>query len=104
MDRNKKIVFKYFDMIYSGYNKIGRGPKTTRSSHVLYEYINDDGRIAFTYHTNDEDVFFNYDDFYTAKNMLGVPTSDLSDICREYVAYKIDNPNAISSKFFLTRK
>jgi hypothetical protein len=95
----KKIIFKYFDEIYSGYKKHGRRPTWMKPPHVLYEYI-DDNRTAFSYDTEDESIRFDFDDFYTVKNMFGVDIPDLVGICKEYVSIKFNEPNALKTKFF----
>ena len=103
MDRKKQLIFKYFDMTFRGYKKHGRRPVNMKSPHVIFEYMNDDGHTAFEYNTEKDEIRFDYDDFNTAKNMFGVFIADLVDICKEYVAYKLDNPNLINSLLF-TRK
>ena len=100
MDKNINLVFNYFDIIYSGYKKHGRRPMTMSSPNVLFEYKNDDGRIGFSYDTEEERIDFDFNDFYTTKNMLGVNIPDLTDICKKYVANKFDEPNALSTIFF----
>jgi hypothetical protein len=100
MDRKKQLIFKYFDMAFRGYKKHGRRPVNMTSPHVLFEYKNDDGRTAFEYNTEKDEIRFDYDDFYTAKNMFSIFIADLVDICKEYVAYKLDNPKAINTTFF----
>ena len=87
-------------MAYKGYKKHGRRPVNMKSPHVLYEYKNDDGRIAFEYNTEKESIRFDYDDFYTAKNMFGIFIADLVEICEEYVAHKLDEPNAVNATLF----
>jgi hypothetical protein len=62
--------------------------------------MNDDGRTAFEYNTERDEIRFDYDDFYMAKNMFGMYIPELADICKEYVAYKLDEPKAINSLFF----
>lgn len=99
----KKLVFKYFDMIFPGYKKHGRRPVRMPYPNVLFEYKNDDGRIAFEYDNEQESIRFDYDDFYTAKNMLSIPIPDLVDICKEYVANKFDEPKSAYSTFFIRR-
>jgi hypothetical protein len=100
---NKKLVFKYFDMVFSGYKKHGRRPVRMPYPHVLFEYMNGDGRIGFVYDNQEESIRFDYDDFYTAKNMLSISIPDLVDICKEYVANKFDEPKSVYTTFF-TRK
>ena len=91
---DKKLVFKYFDMVFSGYKKHGRRPVRMPYPHVLFEYMNDDGRIAFNYNTEREIILFDYDDFYMARNMFGMYIPELSDICKEYVTNKFGEPNS----------
>jgi hypothetical protein len=100
MDRKKQLIFKYFDMTYKGYKKHGRRLVNMTSPHVLFEYKNDDGRTSFEYDTERESIRFDYDDFYTAKNMLGMSIPDLVDICKEYVSIKFNEPSALKSTFF----
>jgi hypothetical protein len=99
MDRKKRLIFKYFDMTYKGYKKHGRRPVNMTSPHVLFEYKNDDGRTAFEYNTEKDEIRFDYGDLNTAKNMFGIFIADLADICKEYVAYKLDEPKASYSIF-----
>jgi len=91
---DKKLVFKYFDMIYTGYEKHARRPIDMMPSRVLFEYMNDDGRIAFKYNTERETIVFDYDDFYMARNMFGMYIPELSDMCKEYVTNKFGKPNS----------
>lgn len=100
MDKKKRLVFNYFDMIYSGYKKHGSRPVTMESPNVLFEYKNEDGNVAFEFNTQTQSIRFDYNDFYTAKNMLGIYIPELSDICKEYVANKFDEPSALKSTFF----
>ena len=90
-------------MVFSGYKKHGRRPMTMRYPHVLFEYKNDDGRIGFVYDNEEESIQFDYDDFYTAKNMLSISIPDLVDICKEYVANKFDEPKSGYTTFFTRR-
>jgi hypothetical protein len=94
MDRKKELIFKYFDMTYRGYEKHGRRPVNMKSPHVLYEYMNDDGRVAFEYNTESESIRFDIGDFKTAKSMFGMYEEALSHICKEYVANKFGEPNS----------
>ncbi len=87
-------------MTFRGYKKHGRRPVNMKAPHVLYEYKNDDGRTSFEYDTERESIRFDYDDFYTAKNMLGMSIPDLVDICKEYVSIKFNEPSALKSTFF----
>ena len=87
-------------MTFRGYKKHGRRPVNMKSPHVLYEYKDDDGRTAFEYNPEKEEIRFDYNDFYTAKNMFGIFISDLVDICKEYVAHKLDEPKAVFTSFF----
>ena len=100
MDRTKRLVFNYFDMVFSGYKKHGRRPVYMESPHVLFEYKNKDGRVAFEYDTEGEIIHFQKDDFYTAHNMIGVSISDMVDLCREYVAEKFDRPDSLTATFY----
>jgi hypothetical protein len=101
MDRKKQLIFKYFDMTFRGYKKHGRRPVNMKSPHVLFEYMDDNGRTAFEYNTEKDEIKFDYDDFYTAKNMFGIFIADLVDICKEYVAYKLDDPKLASAIMFV---
>jgi hypothetical protein len=101
MDRKKQIIFRYFDMIYSGYKKRTRRPVYTPSPHVLYEYMNDDGRIAFEYDTESESIRFDIGDFTTVKNMFGMYEEGLIPICKEYVADKFGEPKSPYMNLFL---
>lgn len=99
-DKKKQLVFKYFDMIFSGYKKHGRRPMSMSSPYVLFEYKNEDNQIGFVYDTEQESIRFNYNDFYTVKNMFGIGIPVLVDICKEYAANKFDNPGALSTTLF----
>jgi hypothetical protein len=101
MDRKKQIVFRYFDMIYNGYKKRTRRPIHMMSPHVLYEYMNDDGHVAFEYNTESESIRFDIGDFTTAKNMFGMYEEGLIPICKEYVADKFDQPKLTKSRFYI---
>ena len=103
MDRKKQLLFKYFDMTFRGYEKHGRRPVNMRPPHVLYEYMDKDGRTAFEYDTEEESIRFDFNDFYTAKNMFGMSIGNLADICKEYVADKFNEPLALKSNFFTRR-
>ena len=103
MSRKKELVFRYFDSIFSGYEKHGRRPINMRSPHVLYEYMDKNGFTVFEYNTEDQSIRFNYEDFYSAKNMFGVTVGDLTDMCKEYVANKFDKPEALTTTFFPRR-
>jgi hypothetical protein len=74
-----------------------------KSPHVLFEYMDDNGRTAFDYDTERESIQFDYGDFYTAQKMFGVSIPDLVDICKEYVANKFDIPKAANSSFLPKR-
>lgn len=100
MDKMKQIVFNYFDMIFSGYKKYGRRPVGMRPPYVLFEYMDKNGHTAFEYDTEKESIRFDFDDFYTSKNMFGISIGDLTDICKEYVADKFNEPSASKSNFF----
>ena len=101
MDRKKELIFKYFDMTYKGYEKRSRRPVTMMSPHVLYEYMNDDGRIAFEYNTESEAIRFDIDDFKTAKNIFGMYEEALIHICKEYVATKFGEPKSPYMNLFV---
>ena len=88
-------------MTYKGYKKRGSRPVTMLPPHVLYEYMNDDGRIAFEYNTETEQIRFDIGDFYTAKNMFGMYEEELIHICKEYVANKFDEPKSPYINLFL---
>jgi hypothetical protein len=96
----KESVFKYFDIIFSGYKKYGRRPITMMSPYVLYEYMDINGRIAFEHNTEKESITFDYDEFYSVKNMFGISIPDLVDICKEYVANKFDDVSVLKTNFF----
>tara|TARA_R110000868_G_scaffold168585_3_gene403366 strand:+ start:3020 stop:3343 length:324 start_codon:yes stop_codon:yes gene_type:complete len=103
MDRKKQLVFKYFDSVFRGYKKHGRRPATMRSPHVLFSFdsVEKNGRTAFEYDTEEEVIRFDYDDFQTTKNIFGVDESVLTDICKEYVADKLNQPSALNTTFNL---
>jgi hypothetical protein len=103
MGKKKQIVFKYFDMVFSGYKKRGRRPMPMRYPHVLYEYMNGNGHIAFNYDTHSKFLKFNEDDFYTAQRMFGIDMEEMEDICQDYIADKFNEP-MLSKKMFLIRK
>jgi uncharacterized protein Usg len=103
MNKKKQIVFKYFDMIFSGYKKRGRRPFRMPYPHVLYEYMNDDGIVAFEYNTFSKFLKFNEDDFYTAQKMFSIDMEEMEDICQDYIADKFNEP-MLSKKMFLIRK
>ena len=90
-------------MTYKGYKKRGRRPVTMLPPHVLYEYMNDDGRIAFEYNTETEQIRFDIDDFNTTKNMFGVYTDNLTSICKEYIFNKFDEPKSPYVTLFLRK-
>ena len=90
-------------MTFRGYEKHGRRPVNMRPPHVLYEYMDKDGRTAFEYDTEEESIRFDFNDFYTAKNMFGMSIGNLADICKEYVADKFNEPLALKSNFFTRR-
>jgi hypothetical protein len=102
MDRKKELVFKYFDMVFRGYEKHGRRPVGMSSQHALFEYKNDNGRVGFEYNTWSRIVKFNESDFYTAKNMFGIKSSKLDKYCLEYVADKFNDPTLLKT-FFMVR-
>ena len=99
---DKKLVFKYFDMIYTGYEKHARRPIDMMPSRVLFEYMNDNGRVAFDYDTETEIINFNSDDFGIVKNMFSISIPELVSICKEYVADKFDQPKLTNSRFYIT--
>jgi hypothetical protein len=88
-------------MTYKGYKKRGSRPVTMMSPHVLFEYKNDDGRVAFEYNTESEAIRFDIGDFHTAKNMFGMYEEELIHICKEYVANKFDEPKSPYINLFL---
>ena len=88
-------------MTYKGYEKRSRRPVTMMSPHVLYEYMNDDGRIAFEYNTESEAIRFDIDDFKTAKNIFGMYEEALIHICKEYVATKFGEPKSPYMNLFV---
>jgi hypothetical protein len=100
MDRKKQLIFKYFDLTFRGYKKHGRRPVNMSLPHVLYEYKSDNGEIGFDYNTEGEIIRFDFDTFHQVKSMFGIPKSNLVNICKEYIADKFDNSNALSSTFF----
>jgi hypothetical protein len=100
---NKKLVYKYFDMIFSGYAKHGRRPVRMTYPNVLYEYMGNDGKVAFEYNTHSKFLKFNEDDFFTAQRMFGVDMEEMEDICQDYIADKFNEP-MLSKKMFLIRK
>ena len=101
MDRKEQLIFKYFDMTYKGYKKHGRRPVTMRSPHVLFEYVDNNGRTAFEYDTEREVIRFDHNDFYTTKNMFGIYIEELTHICKEYVANKFDDPSILNATLFV---
>ena len=101
MDKKKRLVFNYFDMVFSGYKKHGRRPVTMRSPHVLFEYMDNNGRTAFEYDTEIKVIRFDHNDFYTTKHMLGIHIPELSDICKEYVANKFDDTPILNATLFV---
>ena len=102
MDRKKQLIFKYFDMTYKGYEKRTRRPVRMPYPNVLYEYKNDNGRVAFDYDTETEIINFNSDDFGIVKNMFSISIPELVSICKEYVADKFDQPKLTNSRFYIT--
>ena len=90
-------------MIFPGYKKRGCRPVTMSSPYVLFEYKNDDGRVAFDYNTYSKFLKFNEDDFYTAQKMFGIDMEEMEDICQDYIADKFNEP-MLSKKMFLIRK
>ena len=104
MNKKKRLVFNYFDMIYSGYKKRGRRPVGMSSSDVLFEYKNDKGRVGFEFNTETERLNFNNRDFYMGINMLGFTTSEFANICKEYAADKFDEPVILKSPIYNSLK
>lgn len=100
MDKRKNLVFRYFDMIFSGYKKQGRRPVYMKPPHVLLEYKNEDDRVAFNYDTEADIINFQITDFRTAMSMFGVFENDMYDICREYIADKFNKPSAINAVIY----
>jgi hypothetical protein len=100
MDKKKNLVFRYFDTIFSGYKKHGRRPVYMDSPYVLYEYKNNDGRVAFEYSTDTRIINFQNDDFYTTNHMLGVPIWDMVDICKSYCLEKFGIPSETKTHFY----
>ena len=101
MNRKKELIFRYFDMIYNGYKKHARRPGDMMVPHVLYEYKNDDGRVAFEYNTESESIRFDIGDFKTAKSMIGMYEDDLTRICKEYVFNKFGETKSPYVTLFL---
>ena len=85
-----KFVFRFFDNIFRNFYV---SKKKTNSSGDLILYRNDKGSVAFVYSINQERILFNYDDFFLVSNMFNIPTSDLVDICKEYVLTKFNINN-----------
>jgi hypothetical protein len=104
MNKKKRLVFKYFDMIYSDYKKHMRRPVTMESPNVLFEYKNEDGNVAFKFDTSTQILNFNNKDFYTALNMLGFTTSEFANICKEYAADKFDSTVILRSPIYNSLK
>ena len=101
MNKKTKNVFKYFDLVLKGYEKHGRRAINMRAPRVLFEYMNDDGRVAFDYDTETEIINFNSDDFGIVKNMFSISIPELVSICKEYVADKFDQPKLTKSRFYI---
>lgn len=104
MDKMKRLVFNYFDTIYLGYKKSGSRPVYMGTTHVIFSYQNNDGRVAFEFNTETNVLNFDNKDFYTATSMLGIPTSDMAKICKEYAADKLNEPSVLNATFYNTRK
>lgn len=104
MDKKKRLVFNYFDMIYSGYKKSGRRPVGMSSPNVLFEYKNDKGRVGFEFNTETEILNFNNRDFYTGIHMFGFTTSEFANICKEYAADKFDKTVILISPIYNSLK
>ena len=101
MNNIKQLVFRYFDMVLKGYEKHGRRAINMWAPHVLFEYMNGDGRVVFDYDTETEIINFNGDDFGTVKNMFSISIPELVSICKEYVADKFDQPKLTKSRFYI---
>ena len=101
MDKKKRLVFNYFDMIYSGFKKHGRRPVRMPYPHVLFEYKNEDGNVAFEFNTESDVIRFDIGDFITAKRMFGIYEEELANICKEYVANKFGEPSILNSTLFI---
>jgi hypothetical protein len=104
MDKKKRLVFNYFDTIYSGYKKSGRRPVRMPYPNVLFEYKNEDGNVAFEFNTSTQILNFNNKDFYTGLNMLGLTTSEFANICKEYASDKFDEISILRSPIYNTLK
>ena len=104
MDKMKRLVFNYFDTIYSGYKKSGSRPMYMGTTHVMFSYQNNDGRIAFEFNTETNVLNFDNKDFYTATSMLGLSSHDMAKICKEYAADKLNKPSVLNATFYNTRK
>lgn len=101
MNKKTKNVFKYFDLVLKGYEKHGRRAINMRAPRVLFEYMNDNGRVAFDYDTETEIINFNSDDFGIVKNMFSISIPELVSISKEYVADKFDQPKLTKSRFYI---
>jgi hypothetical protein len=91
--------------VFSGFVKSGARPIPMNLPHVLYRYIDSKnrvkGNIGFTYNTELEIVNFDSGSFYMAKNMFGVSTYELIDICKEYVTDKFGIPEINRAVFYV---
>ena len=105
MGRRKQFIIKFFDSVFSGFVKSGARPIPMNFPHVLYRYIDSKnrvkGNIGFTYNTEVEIIYFDSSTFYMVKNMFGISTTDLIDICKEYVADKFDIPEINRTVFYV---
>ncbi len=104
MDKKKRLVFNYFNMIYSGYEKSGKRPVGMSSPNVLFEYKNDEGRVGFEFNTETQILNFNNKDFYTALDMLGFTTSEFANMCKEYAADKFNSTVILRSPIYNSLK
>lgn len=87
-------------MTFRGYGKQGRRPVFIRPPYKLLEYKNDYGRVAFEYNTHTDELRFDYDEFYSVKNIFDVSVPDLVDFCKEYAANKFNISKPFDPLFF----
>lgn len=99
MGKTKNLVFKFFDTIFSGYNKQGRRPVYMDFPYVLYEYKNNDGLVSFQYSDDVEVLQFDNGSYYTVKNMFGLKDDELVDICKDYASIKFRIPTILDAHF-----
>jgi hypothetical protein len=104
MDKRKQLIIKFFDSVFSGFVKSGARPVGMTIPHVLFRYMESKnpvkGKIGFTYNTELETLTFDYNTFYMAKNMFGIPIPDLFDICNEYAINKFGIPEINRAVFY----